>query len=438
MLRDSRARALVVSARAAAESSRRCSSRLPQLEHVIVSGEPRRGASRAFASLLDASPRPLRRGPHHRGRRLLLALLLGLDRLPEGHHPRARQPHPDRRALRASVLGIEEDDLVFSAAKLFFAYGLGNALTFPMAVGATAAADGGAAHAGRGLPAACGSTGPTIFYGVPTLYAGHAREPRPAPARTSCACAAASPPAKRCPRRSGGAGRRASASTSSTASAAPSCCTSSSPTVPGTCATGPAAGRTRLRAPPGGRERRAGRRPASRASCRSAGPRARRCYWNNREKTRATFQGAWTRSGDKYAQDADGYYVYAGRSDDMLKVSGMYVSPVEVEVGAGHPRGRAGSGGGGPRGRGPAGQADGLRGAQARSTAPRAELVEELKQHVKSRLAPFKYPRCDGVPRGAAEDRDREDPALQAARATEAALGGSSFPHVHFSAPRLE
>jgi benzoate-CoA ligase len=62
------------------------------------------------------------------------------------------------------------------------------------------------------------------------------------------------------------------------------------------------------------------------------GPTAAALYWNNREKTRATFQGPWTRSGDKYSQTEDGYYVYAGRSDDMLKVSGIYVSPVEVEA----------------------------------------------------------------------------------------------------------
>ena len=61
------------------------------------------------------------------------------------------------------------------------------------------------------------------------------------------------------------------------------------------------------------------------------GPTAAMGYWNNREKSRATFQGAWTRSGDKYSIDADGYYVYSGRSDDMLKVGGIYVSPIEVE-----------------------------------------------------------------------------------------------------------
>ena len=62
------------------------------------------------------------------------------------------------------------------------------------------------------------------------------------------------------------------------------------------------------------------------------GPTAAIMYWNNREKSRTTFQGEWTRSGDKYIEDADGYYICCGRADDMLKVSGMYVSPFEVEA----------------------------------------------------------------------------------------------------------
>ncbi|MFZ3309728.1 MAG: benzoate-CoA ligase family protein, partial [Xanthobacteraceae bacterium] len=61
------------------------------------------------------------------------------------------------------------------------------------------------------------------------------------------------------------------------------------------------------------------------------GPTSAIMYWNNRDQSRATFLGDWTRSGDKYVEDEDGYFVYCGRRDDMLKVSGMYVSPFEVE-----------------------------------------------------------------------------------------------------------
>jgi benzoate-CoA ligase len=62
------------------------------------------------------------------------------------------------------------------------------------------------------------------------------------------------------------------------------------------------------------------------------GPSAAMMYWGNRSKTRETFQGGWTKAGDKYVKNADGSYTYSGRSDDMLKVSGIYVSPFEVEA----------------------------------------------------------------------------------------------------------
>ncbi len=61
------------------------------------------------------------------------------------------------------------------------------------------------------------------------------------------------------------------------------------------------------------------------------GPSAAEGYWNQREKSRITFEGGWTRSGDKYTRDADGYFAYQGRTDDMFKVSGIWVSPFEVE-----------------------------------------------------------------------------------------------------------
>src|SRR5262249_33791834 len=62
-----------------------------------------------------------------------------------------------------------------------------------------------------------------------------------------------------------------------------------------------------------------------------AGPTAAEGYWNQRGKSRATFEGLWMRTGDKYTRDADGCYAYAGRTDDMFKVSGIWVSPFEVE-----------------------------------------------------------------------------------------------------------
>ena len=122
------------------------------------------------------------------------------------------------------------------------------------------------------------------------------------------------------------------------------------------------------------------------------GPTSAIMYWANREKSRSTFQGEWTRSGDKYIEDADGYYACCGRADDMLKVSGMYVSPFEVEAAlASHP--------------------DVLEAAvvgwndEQKLVKPRAfvvlksadkaseALARALQEHCKAKLAPYKYPR---------------------------------------------
>jgi len=122
------------------------------------------------------------------------------------------------------------------------------------------------------------------------------------------------------------------------------------------------------------------------------GPSAALLYWNSRDKSAATFQGEWVKSGDKYTVDADGYYSYAGRSDDMLKASGQYVSPIEVESALmAHDQvlecavvGQT--------------DVDGLTKTVAyvvlhEPAAADDALVATLKAFVKNRLAPFKYPR---------------------------------------------
>ncbi len=130
------------------------------------------------------------------------------------------------------VLELRESDTVFSAAKLFFAYGLGNALSFPLSVGATVIL-----MAERPTPQAVFKRlveqRPTVFYGAPTGYGGMLAQPRSARTRRRWRCACAHRPAKPCPATSASAGPRALAAKSSTASAAPKCCTSSCPTAPG-------------------------------------------------------------------------------------------------------------------------------------------------------------------------------------------------------------
>jgi benzoate-CoA ligase len=112
-------------------------------------------------------------------------------------------------------------------------------------------------------------------------------------------------------------------------------------------------------------------------------------YWGNRQKTRETFQGGWTKSGDKYVRNADGSYTYSGRSDDMLKVSGIYVSPFEVEATlVQHPAVLEAAVIGVP-------DAEGLTKTKAFVVRKAGATVteDELKAFVKDRLAPYKYPR---------------------------------------------
>jgi benzoate-CoA ligase len=126
------------------------------------------------------------------------------------------------------------------------------------------------------------------------------------------------------------------------------------------------------------------------------------CYWQRRESSRRTFRGDWCVTGDQFRQDAHGYFYYCGRTDDMLKVSGIFVSPLEIEdcllghdsvsevAVVGHD------------------DEAGLTKPKAyvvlkEGRAPSPELAFELKAHVKSRLSPYKYPRwidfLDSLPR---------------------------------------
>jgi len=285
------------------------------------------------------------------------------------------------------VLGIRETDKVFSAAKLFFAYGLGNGLTFPMAVGATAVL-----MAERPTPAAVFKRltehRPDIFYGVPTLYAALLASPD-FPQRTAlglriCTSAGEALPADIGRRWTERTGTEILDGLGSTELLHIFLSNRPNEVRYGTSGTPVPGYRLKVLDEHGSPVK-----PGEVGDLYICGPTAAASYWNQREKSRATFQGEWTRSGDKYTVDAEGVYTYAGRSDDMLKVSGIYVSPFEVEGALlTHPAvlecavvGHA--------------DADEL-------IKPKAFIVlksgasvsdDELKSHVKSQLAPYKYPR---------------------------------------------
>jgi benzoate-CoA ligase len=228
------------------------------------------------------------------------------------------------------VLGIREDDRCFSVPKLFFAYGLGNALYFPFAVGATSILWPGPpapAHVYRIVE----SHRPTLFFFVPTGYAmllATAREGGDfdlSSVRLALSAGEALPPAlyHRFKERFGldildGIGSTEALHTFISNRSDRIRPGSSGLVVPGYEA--------RLLdddgAPAG---------PGEVANLWIRGDSVCSCYWNQHEKTQQTIQGSWLRTGDKYSQDADGFFWYAGRTDDMMKVGGLWVSPVEVE-----------------------------------------------------------------------------------------------------------
>ncbi|NML29726.1 benzoate-CoA ligase family protein [Paraburkholderia antibiotica] len=287
------------------------------------------------------------------------------------------------------VLGIVESDVVFSAAKLFFAYGLGNALTFPLSVGATAIlmAERPTADA---IFARLVQHRPTVFYGVPTLYANMLVSPN-LPARAEVAIRVCASAGEALPR---DVGERFTAhfgaeildGIGSTEMLHIFLSNRPGDVEYGTTGRPVPGYEVELRDEAG--------RPVPDGEVGDLyikGPSAALMYWNNREKTRATFLGEWIKSGDKYRRLVNGCYVYAGRSDDMLKVSGQYVSPVEVEmVLVAHRAVLEAAVVGVDR--------NGLVKTRAfvvlkREFAPSEILADELKAFVKDRLAPHKYPR---------------------------------------------
>lgn len=227
------------------------------------------------------------------------------------------------------VLGLEESDLIYSAAKLSFAYGLGNALSFPLAIGATSVLYSGRANAAA-VSDVLRKFRPTIFCGVPTLFAAllacENLPKREELALRLCVSAGEALPEQ--------VGRTWTARTG--AEIVDGIGSTEMLHIfisnrPGTCRYGttgkPVPGYKVRLLDENGREV----TPGEMGDLLVSGPTAASCYWNNPEKTQSTFLGDWVNTGDRFRTNAGGDYVYCGRSDEMLKVGGVWVSPTEVE-----------------------------------------------------------------------------------------------------------
>ena len=237
----------------------------------------------------------------------------------------------------AQVLGIREDDVVYSAAKFFFAYGMGNALFFPLSVGATTVI-----LPGRPTPDAVfqimQAHRPTIYCGVPTLYAAMLASigtgAVPGADRLRLAVSAG----EALPAEIGNKWTQLTGTEILDGVGSTEMLHIFLSNAPGAVAYG-----TSGVAVPGYEIRLVDTDGKDVPDDEIGellvnGPSAAEGYWNQREKSRATFEGAWTRTGDKYYRRADGRLVYCGRTDDMFKVSGQWVSPFEVEQAlASHP-----------------------------------------------------------------------------------------------------
>jgi 4-hydroxybenzoate-CoA ligase len=295
------------------------------------------------------------------------------------------------RLFGHGILGITQNDVVHSAAKLFFAYGLGNAMTFPLSVGATAAL-----WPERPSPDSVFEMmrkhRPTIFYGVPSLYTAllaHKDIGKGAGSDRLRLCVSAG---EALPAHIGERWRDIVGVDVLDGLGSTELLQTFLSNRPGDIRYGstgrPVPGYETRIVDENGRE--LGTDEVGELIV--CGPSAGEGYWNQRGKSRRTFVGEWTHTGDKYRRDADGYYYYCGRTDDMFKVSGMWVSPFDVEAALTSHEAVLEAAVIGKE------DADGLVKPKAfivlkHGYTADERLFETLKVHVKEQAGPWKYPR---------------------------------------------
>jgi 4-hydroxybenzoate-CoA ligase len=375
--------------------------RMPDLEHVVVAGDDAHGhkkLSDEIAKESDSFPT----AATHADEPAFWLYSSGSTGRPKG----VRHLHSSLAATAETyarqVLGIREDDVCLSAAKLFFAYGLGNALTFPMSVGATTIL-----HTERPTPAAMfalmGKYNPSIFFGVPTLYAAMLNDETLKHERGGSKLRICTSAGEGLPESVGNSWKARFGVDILDGVGTTELLHIFLSNAPGDIKYGTAG-----RPVPGYNVRLVNEAGADVADGEIGellvdAPSAGDGYWNQRSKSRRTFEGPWTRTGDKYIRDAEGRYTFCGRSDDMFKVSGIWVSPFEVESALiTHPAVLEAA-------VVPEADPEGLLKPKAfvvlRADAKTEGLHDALKEHVKQKIGPWKYPRwidvVDSLPKTA-------------------------------------
>ncbi|WP_407178116.1 benzoate-CoA ligase family protein [Bradyrhizobium sp. STM 3562] len=388
VLADCRARVLFVS-EALYPVVKDIVGRMPDLEHVVVSGNNAFGHKKLSEELARESD-SFATVATHADEPAFWLYSSGSTGSPKG----VRHLHANLEATASTyakqVLGIREDDVCLSAAKLFFAYGLGNALTFPLSVGATTVL-----NPERPTPALMfklmNKYNPTIFYGVPTLFAAMLHDDSLKDERCGSRLRVCTSAGEALPESVGNAWRARFNVDILDGVGSTELLHIFLSNAPGDIKYGSSG-----RPVPGYKVRLVNEAGEDVADGEVGemlvhAPSAGEGYWNQRHKSRSTFEGYWTRTGDKYIRDAEGRYTFCGRSDDMFKVSGIWVSPFEVESALiTHPAVLEAA-------VVPEADPEGLLKPKAfivlRADAARDRLDEVLKEHVKQKIGAWKYPR---------------------------------------------
>jgi len=389
LLDDSRARVAVVSAPLMAEVGP-VLSRAPHLRHVLVAGGSP-GPHLSFEDRVARASPALEAAVTSRDDTAFWLYSSGSTGRPKG----AVHLHHDMvvctETYAKQVLGMRADDKVYSVAKLFFAYGLGNAGYFPMGVGAQSILF---PHrpTPEGVFELLTRHRPTIFFGVPTLYAGmlalkEAEKRFDLSSLRLCVSAGEALPEEIYDRWRERFGVEILDGIGTTEILHIFLSNRPGAARPG--ATGlPVPGYEAVILDDDGRPV----KPGDIGNLRVKGDSTMAYYWNKHDKTKETLFGAWIQTGDKYYQDPDGHFWYAGRADDMLKVGGIWVSPIEVEATlVRHPAVLEAA---------VVGKEDDDRLVKPKAfvvlkepTGASAALADELKAFVKDKIAPYKYPR---------------------------------------------
>ena len=331
LLNDSRARTLFIHA-SIWQTIQHIRPQLKYVRHVIVVGlnEPETATLHDFEKFVSSASPTLEAADTHKDDSALWLYSSGSTGFPKGCVHLQHDMLYCTEYYAKSVLGITENDITFSAAKLYFAYGLGNGLYFPFGVGASTVL-----YPGRPLAEdmfkIVEKYRPTLFFGVPTLYGSMLALPDAAKrfdfsSVRVCVSAGEALPADILRRWEQTFGVQILDGIGSTEILHIFISNRAGEIRPGSTGKLVPGYQAMVTDETG--------KPVQQGDIGNlliAGDSITSHYWNKHEKTKNTINGQWIATGDKYYQDADGYYWYCGRSDDMLKVGGQWVSPVEVE-----------------------------------------------------------------------------------------------------------